>query len=157
MLFSVSVMQFSHCPNVPKTILNKRFWNCVMFYVNKKRTKIQNTKLRIECGTFFGQWKKCVYFSENIRPLTIQLLEISKTRPYHFFFTAQINYYWEWGLDVDFLVFIACVKYNFIQSFLKCTARKRSLEIEWRRHNLLIPWSHHKRLWADYSAETKEF
>ena len=66
-LFSESVMQFSHCPkNVPKTILNKRFWNCVMFYVNKKRKKIQNTKLRIEGGTLFGQWKKYVNFSENI-------------------------------------------------------------------------------------------
>ena len=63
-------MQFSHCPkNVPKTILNKRFWDCVMFYVNKKCAKIQNTKLRIEPGTFFGQWKTYEYFSENIGPL----------------------------------------------------------------------------------------
>ena len=40
-----------------------------MFYVNKERAKIQNTKLRIEHGTFFWQWKKYIYFSENIGPL----------------------------------------------------------------------------------------
>ena len=40
-----------------------------MFYVNKKHAKIQNTKLRIERGTFFGQWKKYVYFSKDIGPL----------------------------------------------------------------------------------------
>jgi hypothetical protein len=34
-----------------------------------KGGKIQNTKLRIEHSTFFGQWKKYQYFSENIRPL----------------------------------------------------------------------------------------
>ena len=40
-----------------------------MFYVNNKRVKAQNTNLRIERGTFYGQWKKYVYFSENIGPL----------------------------------------------------------------------------------------
>ena len=33
--FSESMMHFSHCPkNVPKTILKKRFWNCVLFRVS---------------------------------------------------------------------------------------------------------------------------
>ena len=33
--FSESMMHFSHCPkNVPKTILKKRFWNCVVFRVS---------------------------------------------------------------------------------------------------------------------------
>ena len=40
-----------------------------MFYVNKKRAKIQNTKHRIERSTFFGQWKKYIYFSEDMGPL----------------------------------------------------------------------------------------
>ena len=34
-----------------------------------KGGKIQNTKLRIEHSTFFGQWKLYQYFSEDIRPL----------------------------------------------------------------------------------------
>ena len=33
--FSERMMYFSHCPkNVPKTILKKRFWNCVLFRVS---------------------------------------------------------------------------------------------------------------------------
>ena len=51
-----------------------------MFYVNKKRAKIQNTKLRIERGTFFGQWKKYVYFSEDIGPLAAAFLTIHQIR-----------------------------------------------------------------------------
>ena len=72
--FSESVVQFSHCPkNVPKTILNMRFWNCVMFYVNKKCAKIQNTKFRIERSAFFWQWNKYIYFSADIGPLTFDI------------------------------------------------------------------------------------
>ena len=33
--FSESIMHFSHCPkNVPKTILEKRFWNCLLFRIS---------------------------------------------------------------------------------------------------------------------------
>ena len=33
--FSKNMMHFSHCPkNVPKTILKKIFWNCVLFRVS---------------------------------------------------------------------------------------------------------------------------
>ena len=64
-LFSESMMHFSHCPkNVPKTILKKRFWNCIFFRsadsdctAVSKGGKIQNTKFRIGHSTFFGQWK----------------------------------------------------------------------------------------------------
>ena len=38
-----------------------------MFYLNKTRAKIQNTKLRIERGTFFGQWKKISIFFRGYR------------------------------------------------------------------------------------------
>ena len=56
--FSESMMHFSNCPiNVQKPILNK-ILNCVLFYVSKKPAEIQNTKLRIERGIFFGNWKK---------------------------------------------------------------------------------------------------
>ena len=50
-----------------------------MFYVNKKLAKIQNTKLRIERGTFFGQWKKYAYFSEDIGPLPSEINPPLKT------------------------------------------------------------------------------
>ena len=40
--------------------------NCT---AESKGGKIQNTKLRIDHSTFFGQWKLYQYFSENIWPL----------------------------------------------------------------------------------------
>ena len=63
--FSESMMHFSHCPkNVLETILKRDFEivfcfesadsNCTAV---SKGGKIQNTKLRIEHSTFFGQWK----------------------------------------------------------------------------------------------------
>ena len=63
--FSESTMHFSHCPkNVPKTIL-KRYFEIVLCLESAdsncitvaKGGKIQNTKLRIQHSTFFGQWK----------------------------------------------------------------------------------------------------
>ena len=61
--FSESMMHFSHCPkNVPESILKRDFGivlclesadsNCTAV---SKGKKIQNTKFRIECSTFFGQ------------------------------------------------------------------------------------------------------
>mgnify|MGYP001498855694 CR=1 FL=1 len=69
------MIRFSHCPkNVWKTILKKRFGNCVQ-HCSFRRGKIQNTKLRIEHSTFFGQWKLSQCFSENIGPLQKNLIK----------------------------------------------------------------------------------
>ena len=67
-LFSENLMQFSHLPN--KCAENYPGQDILkLCYVIKKRAKNQNTKLRIQRGTIFGQWKKYVYSSKDIGPL----------------------------------------------------------------------------------------
>ena len=94
--FFRNMMHFSHCSNnVPKTILKKRFWNCVLFIESadsnctavSKGGKIQNTKLRIVCSAIFGQWKWYQYFSENIGPLALDQPYFKFNLPYPTMYT----------------------------------------------------------------------
>ena len=67
--------------------------------------KIQNTELRIEHGTFNGQWKKYRYFSENLGPLVVSTTKTSFDN--NFSRVVDQNIFWSLHLTENFHVCIS--------------------------------------------------
>ena len=86
--------------------------------------KIQNTKLRIERSTCFGQWKQYQYFSENIRPLVQSMIccPALGNRQNHFERSRQTDEYQQnlccLGLLASYSNEWVCTEVNFQWIFL---------------------------------------